>query len=201
MVLTDGVLGQMLEPVDFNFETIDASKLPDPKWAIGANKGRERRTVCSYDLDEGKLETMTLERAKRYKEAQEKEVLYDTRMIEDAEVVLVAYGTAARACMSAIKIAREKGIKAGLFRPITLWPFPTKEIAKLAEKAKCFLSVEMSLGQMVVDVRLAVNGKKPVYLHARPSGAMPVAEEIAAAAQSALKGSGPGLYGDFAPLN
>ncbi|NLO90512.1 MAG: 3-methyl-2-oxobutanoate dehydrogenase subunit VorB [Elusimicrobia bacterium] len=201
MILADGLLGQMLEPVDFNFPQCPDDKLPNPGWALGANNNRAKRVVCSYDLDEGRLETMTLERAKRYKKAQDSEVLYDTRMIEDAEVVLVAYGTAARAAMSAIKIARSKGIKAGLFRPITLWPFPTKEIAKLADKAKAFMSVEMSLGQMVTDVRLAVNGKKPVFLHARPSGGMPLAEDIAVAAESALKGKGPGLYGDFEPLN
>ncbi len=187
MILADGILGQMMEPLEFKFETVDPKSLKTPPWALGDCTGRKKRIVRSYDLSEGALEIMTLNRAKRYKEIEEKEVLFEARSCEDAELILVAYGTSARASTAALKMARAQGLKVGLLRPITLWPFPKKKIQELAAKTSSFLVVEMSLGQLVDDVRLAVDGRVPVHLHARPSGAVPTGEEIFAQIQEELK--------------
>jgi len=195
MILADGILGQMMEPVEYKFAPVDPASLPTPSWALGNNAGRAKRIVCSYDLRDGMLEKLLWERTKRYIAVQEKEVIYETKMTEDAEILLVAYGTSARAALAAVKMAREKGIKAGLLRPITLWPFPTKQLNAMASKVKAVLAVEMSLGQMVQDVRLAVSGKAPVYLHARPAG-IPTGEGIMEAVETVLKhgGKGPGIF-------
>jgi 2-oxoglutarate ferredoxin oxidoreductase subunit alpha len=186
MILADGVLGQMMEPVEFTAPPVDVSKLKTPAWALGVNNGREKRVVNSYDLDEGKLEIRTVARYKQYREIEKNEVMFEAKNTEDAELVIVAYGTSARASLATLREARKRGLKLGLLRPITLWPFPTEEIARLAGKAKSFLVVEMSTGQMVEDVRLAVNGRKPVHLYARPSGGMPDYEEILAQVESIL---------------
>ncbi len=130
---------------------------------------------------------MVQARVKRYKEIEASEVIYDEKMIDDAEIVLVAYGTSARVATAAIKIAREKGIKAGLFRPITLWPFPKARLAELAVRVKNFLAVEMSLGQMVEDVRLSINGRAEVHLHGVPGGSVITAEEVAATIENIVK--------------
>ena len=175
MILADGILGQMMEPVEFKFAPVEPEKLKTPSWAIGVNTGRQRRIVRSYDLTETGLEEKNLKRAETYRKIEETEPLYETRMADDADVIIIAYGTAARASLSAVKMAREKGIKAGLFRPVTLWPFPTKAVAAI--KAKKILVVEMSMGQLVQDVRLAINGTKPVELYSRPAG-LPTGEEI-----------------------
>ena len=106
--------------------------------------------------------------------------MYEEYLTDDAEIIIAAYGTIARIAMSAVDMARQKGIKAGLIRPITLWPFPEEAFEKYADSAKCFLSVEMSMGQMVEDVRLAVNGKAPVYFYGRTGGMVPEQEEILA---------------------
>jgi 2-oxoglutarate ferredoxin oxidoreductase subunit alpha len=187
MILSDGTIGQMMEPVEFKFEPVDAKKLPVPEWAIGANPGRPRRMVGSYDLREGELEKMVLARAKRYREIEEKESLWEGKMLEDAEVVLVAYGIASRASLAALKLAREQGLKVGLFRPITLWPFPKKVLADTAKRVKSMVSVELSLGQMIDDVKLAIDCRVPVHLHARPGGAIPTGEEIVETIRKALK--------------
>lgn len=178
MILADGVIGQMMESIEWRTPEIDPTKLEEPKWAIGINNGREKRRITSYDLREGMLEKMVLERAKRYKEIEEKEVIWEEKMTEDAEIILIAYGTSARVSLSSVKMAREKGIKAGFLRPITLWPFPKKRIRELAEKVKDILVVEMSLGQMVEDVRLSVEGRANVHLHARPGGSLISPEEV-----------------------
>lgn len=187
MVLADGILGQMMEPVEFKFPQIDPAKLPEPDWALGISSGRQRRMVRSYDLREGALEKWIMTRVKRYKEIEEKEVLYEEKMIEDAEIILVAYGTSARVSMAAVKMAREKGIKAGLFRPVTLWPFPKKRLFELADRVEKFLAVEMSLGQMVEDVRLAINGKSMVHFYGRPGGSVITGEEIFNAVEKIVK--------------
>ena len=187
MILSDGVLGQMMEPLEFKFADVDPKELKEADWALGECKGRKNRLVGSYDLDEGKLEVMTLNRAKRYAEIEAKEVMFEARQCDDAEVVLVAYGIAARACGAALKMARAEGLKVGLFRPITLWPFPKKQLRELAERVDSFLVVEMSMGQMVDDVRLATEFRAPVHLHARPSGVTPTGEEILKKVKDALK--------------
>ena len=122
------------------------------------------------------------------------EVRFEERNAEDCDVLLVAYGLSSRACLEALSKAHEKGLKLGLLRPITLWPFPSKRLNELAGKVKAVLTVEQSLGQLVQDVRLAVNGKAPVYLNAYPSGDIPSGDSILTAAASALKGEGEGLF-------
>jgi 2-oxoglutarate ferredoxin oxidoreductase subunit alpha len=187
MVLADGVLGQMMEPLEFRFPEVDPKTRPEPDWALGECRGRQRRLVGSYDLTEGKLELMTLKRAQRYAEVEAKEVMFEARQCDDAQVVLVAYGIAARACGAAVKLARAEGIKVGLFRPITLWPFPKAQLRALAERVDSFLVVEMSLGQLVDDVRLATEFRAPVRLHGRPSGVTPTGEEILVKIKDAIK--------------
>jgi 2-oxoglutarate ferredoxin oxidoreductase subunit alpha len=178
MVLADGIIGQMMEPVEFTNPEVDVKKLVEPDWALGINNGRAKRIVKSYDLREGYLEVMVNERVKRYKQIEQNEVLYEEKQLDDADIVIVAYGTAARVSMAAMKLAREKGLKVGLFRPITLWPFPKARLAELAKRVKKFVAVEMSLGQMVEDVQLAINGRADVYLHAKPGASVITAEEV-----------------------
>jgi 2-oxoglutarate ferredoxin oxidoreductase subunit alpha len=178
MVLADGIIGQMMEPVEFTNPEIDPKTLARPDWAIGINEGRAKRIAKSYDLREGYLEVMVNERVKRYKQIEQNEVMYEEKMMEDADIVIVAYGTAARVSVAAMKLAREKGLKVGLLRPITLWPFPKARIVELSKRVKKFLVVEMSLGQMVEDVQLALNGRADVYLNARPGAAVMTADEV-----------------------
>ncbi|HAF95952.1 MAG: 3-methyl-2-oxobutanoate dehydrogenase subunit VorB [Elusimicrobia bacterium GWF2_52_66] len=187
LMLADGIIGQMMEPVEFTNAEIDIKTLKEPDWALGVNNGRAKRIVKSYDLREGCLEKMVLERVKRYRQIEENEVLYEERMIEDAELAIVAYGTSARVSMAAVKMAREKGLKVGLFRPITLWPYPKKRLVELSGKIKKFLTVEMSLGQMVEDVRLSLNGRSEVYLHSKPGGSVITAEEVLATIEGVMK--------------
>jgi 2-oxoglutarate ferredoxin oxidoreductase subunit alpha len=187
MILSDGVLGQMMEPLEFKFPEVDPKTLKEPDWALGECRGRKNRLVGSYDLAEGKLEVMTLNRAKRYAEIEAKEVMSEARQCDDAQIIMVAYGIAARACGAALKMARAEGLKVGLLRPITLWPFPKRQLRELADRVQGFLVVEMSLGQMVEDVRLATEFRAPVHLHARPSGVTPTGEEILKKIKEALK--------------
>jgi 2-oxoglutarate ferredoxin oxidoreductase subunit alpha len=178
MVLADGIIGQMMEPVEFTNPEVDVTKLPVPDWAIGINNGRAKRIVKSYDLRDGFLEIMVNERVKRYNMIEQNEVQYEEKMLEDADIVIVAYGTAARISVAAMKLAREKGLKVGLFRPITLWPFPKARLVELSKRVKNFLVVEMSLGQMVEDVQLSLNGRSNVYLHAKPGAGVMTADEV-----------------------
>lgn len=178
MVLADGIIGQMMEPVEFTNPEVDVTKLPVPEWAIGINNGRAKRIVKSYDLRDGFLEIMVNERVKRYNLIEQNEVMYEEKMIEDADIVIVAYGTAARISVAAMKLAREKGLKVGLLRPITLWPFPKARLVELSKRVKNFLVVEMSLGQMVEDVQLSLNGRSNVYLHAKPGAGVMTADEL-----------------------
>ncbi len=196
MILADGILGQMMEDMTYDFEPVDPKTIPAKPWALGVNEnGRPRNMVSSYGLGEGELEAMVFERAARYALVERDEVIYEERFTDDADLIIVAYGISARASVAAISAARAKGLKVGMIRPITLWPFPTKRLQELAQKTKAFLCVEMSLGQMMVDVKLAVNGKVPVYLHSKASAFYPSSEEIETAIQSALNGGkGEGLF-------
>jgi len=202
MILADGILGQMMEGMSFDFEPVDPKTLPAAPWAIGAHEGcgRKRNMVFSYALAEGDLEKMIWKRAERYALVERDEVIYEERNTADADILIVAYGISARASIAAMNAAREKGLKVGLLRPITLWPFPTKRIAELSKKVKSVLCVEMSMGQMKVDVDLAVNGRCPVHLHAKPGAFFPVAEEIEVAIQSVATGRKEQLFNlaDFA---
>ena len=178
-LLADGVLGQMMEPVEFKERK--NINLPEKTWATNGHNGkREHNIVNSLFLLPEVLEQKVKERFERYEIIKEKEARAEALYTEDAEIVLVAYGAAARVVKSAIKMAREKGIKAGLIRPITLWPFPEKALQDAAKTAKAFLTVEMSMGQMVDDVRLAVECSKPVHFFGRTGGIIPTPDEVLA---------------------
>jgi len=179
MLLADGALGQMMEPVDFS--AFPKREVPEKTWAAcGHGNQREHNIVNSLYIDPQVLEDSVRARYERYARVEENEVQYEEYMTDDADIVLVAFGITARICKSAINAARAAGIKAGLLRPITLWPFPKAAISAAADRAKALMSVEMSMGQMVDDVRLAVNGKKPVYFYGRTGGMIPSVEEVEA---------------------
>jgi len=187
IVLADGILGQMLEPVKIvkrnpisNFDT-------KKDWILNGCKRREPRLVRSLLMDEGALEEHNWKLNKKYEKIKKTEIRVETDNLQDAEVALVGYGTSARICKEAMKTARRKGIKVGLVRPITLWPFPEKVIAENVDRLKAFLVIEMSLGQMVEDVRLATNGKCPVYFYGKPGGGIPEVDVIVERIEKILK--------------
>lgn len=187
MVLADGVLGQMMEPVEFDFDSVDPSTLPEFDYTLGCSKGRKRRVVRSYDLRPGKLEEHNWKLDKRYKEIQEKEVIFEVENADDAGIILTGFGTSARICKAAMALGRKEGIKIGYFRPITVWPFPYKELKEVGRKAGRILTVEMNLGQMVEDVKLAVEGSARVFFYGRPGGGIPTPEQILERAKLALE--------------
>ncbi len=176
MVLGDGMIGQMMEPVDFKVE-IDPKDLPQKEWATVGAKGRPANVINSLFLQPEKLEEHNWKLAEKYKKMAD-EVRVETDGIEDADYILVAYGTTARIAKSAITMARREGLKVGLIRPITLWPFPSSVIGAASERAHFILSVEMSCGQMVEDVRLSANGRCPVYFFGRTGGIVPTPKEV-----------------------
>ncbi len=176
VVLADGVLGQMMEPVVL--EKKPACKLPAKDWALTGAKGREQNIVRSLWLKEGIVEQHNYELQAKYEQVEKNEVLLEQYKVDDAEIILVAYGIAARIVRSAVNKAREQGIKAGWIRPITLWPFPAEQINKAAEELRIFLTVELSCGQMVEDVKLAVAGKAPVLFYGRPGGGIPTVDQV-----------------------
>jgi len=176
MVLADGILGQMMEPV--GLEEKPRRKLPPKDWALTGAKGRPQNIIRSLWLQEGVLEKLNYRLQAKYEQVEKNEVLCEQYAMDDAEIVVVAYGVAARIVRGAVNKAREEGIKAGWIRPITLWPFPTELISRAADEFRVFLVVEMSLGQMVEDVKLAVAGKVPVLFYGRPAGGVPTVDEI-----------------------
>jgi 2-oxoglutarate ferredoxin oxidoreductase subunit alpha len=178
MVLADGILGQAMEPVELRFRNPERRAYD---WALTGAAGRPPRIIKSIDLVQEVLEKRNLALQRKYAEMARHEVRWAGERLEDAEYVLVAYGTAARVCRSAIERARARGIKAGLFRPITLWPFPSRELARLARHAHAMLTVELSAGQMLEDVRLAVEGRCPVGFHGRMGGLVPTPDEVVGA--------------------
>lgn len=176
MLLADGTMGQMMEPVELPEES---GSTVDKPWAVrGTECKREHNIVNSLYLVPEQLEAKNLERFDRYKVIEQNEVMYEEYMMDDAEICVVAFGIAARVSKNAITAAREKGLKVGLIRPITLWPFPSEVIAKAADKVKGFISVELSMGQMIDDIRLAENCKKPVVLCKRVGGMIPSPEQV-----------------------
>lgn len=177
MILSDGMLGQMMEPVEFP-EKKDV-KVADKPWATNGHQNkREKNVINSLYIEPETLENLVKERFERYEKIKEEEQRAEEFMTEDAEIVVVAFGASSRVARSAIKAAREEGIKAGMIRPITLWPFPDKTFEKVMPTAKVFLSVEMNMGQMVEDVRLVVNGRKPVEFFGRTGGVIPTPAEV-----------------------
>jgi len=176
MILADAIIGQMLEPIVVPERVVP--RIPAKPWATDGARGRKRNFITSLYMVPEDLEIINLEIQAKYLRASREEVRFDERMVDDADVVLVAYGSVARICMTAANLAREKGIKVGLLRPITLFPFPSQRLSELAEAGKRFLVVEMSAGQMVEDVRLAVNGKSEVAFYGRFGGIVPNPIEI-----------------------
>lgn len=176
MILGDGYLGQMSEPFSLPKPSGKSFKKP---WALTGAKGRKPNIIASMRLTpENFLEEHNLKLKRTYDSITGKEIKYESYLIDDADYVIVAYGTSARICRSAIGELRKEGIKAGLFRPISLWPYPYTELKQISEKAKKVLTVEMSLGQMVEDVRLAVENDKKVDFYGRTGGMLPESEEI-----------------------
>ena len=177
MVLSDGMLGQMMEPVVLP-EAKEPSTEDKPWAACGHRNKRPHNIINSLNTNPAELEQLVVDRFKRYDEVKKKEQRAEEYMMDDAEIVIVAYGSCSRVSRSAIDKARKEGIKVGLIRPITLWPFPEKFIEKHVGHAKSFLSVEMNMGQMVEDVRLCVENKKPVHFFGRTGGIVPTPKEV-----------------------
>ncbi len=189
LILSDGVIGQMMEKVELK-EPVPRTDYFDESWVItGKKAGRERNVITSLDLDPYQEEKHNLRLQAKYQKIKELEVRFEEFMVEDAEYLMVAYGSSARISQKAIKLARKKGIKAGLLRPITLFPFPEVRISELADQVKGFLSVEMSAGQMVEDVMLAVNGRKPVEHFGRYGGVIPSPDEVLKALEEKIVNS------------
>lgn len=185
MIMGDGMLGQMMEPVDSN-EFSEIEELPVKEWATtGTGCKRRKNIIYSLETDPQKLEKMILDRQARYDIIYENEQLAETYQTDDADLVLVAYGTSARVAKATAAILRKEGFKAGVVRPITLWPFPEKILSEIAKNVKAFMAVEMSQGQMVEDVRL-VSGGKPVYFYGRNGGIVPNPKEIALKAKEVM---------------
>ncbi|MBP3892534.1 MAG: 3-methyl-2-oxobutanoate dehydrogenase subunit VorB [Atopobiaceae bacterium] len=179
MILADGMIGQMMEPVTLP-PARDPESLPAKPWATNGHGGkRAHNVVNSLYLSPEKLEDTNRERFERYEEIKAKHQRQELMTCDDAEIVVVAFGAASRIARTAVRDARAKGIKAGLLRPITLWPFPTKAIDQVIENgAKHFLSVELNMGQMVEDVRLAAAGRATVDFYGRTGGVLPTPEEV-----------------------
>ena len=187
MILADGTMGQMMEPVSLEY---DVKPMPEKPWATtGTKMEREHNIVNSLFLQPDALEKSNLERYERYKYIEENEVMYEEYMMDDAEICIAAFGIAARVAKNAIVEARNKGIKVGMIRPITLWPFPTKAFEAAAEKAHTFISVELSMGQMLEDVKLATKCKGEYMLCSRVGGMIPSPEEVLAAIEKANGGA------------
>jgi 2-oxoglutarate ferredoxin oxidoreductase subunit alpha len=178
MILGDGMIGQMMEPVEF--QEAKKRKLLPKDWAATGwdGKSRPRAVINSLHIEADEMDEVCRKLELKYKEIEKNETQYEEYKMEDAEVCVVAYGTVARICKVAVNKAREQGIKAGLIRPVTVWPFPVEPIARAADKVKGFLTVEMSMGQMVEDVRLAVNGKKPVDFYGTVGGIIPDYKDV-----------------------
>ena len=177
MMLSDGAIGQMMEKVWLSPQKERSKTVPD--WATtGKPSSRRRNIITSLELDPNRQEIFNQKLIAKYNEIREKEVRFEEFQCEDAEYLMVAYGTSARVCQKAVELARQEGIKAGLLRPITLFPFPSKKLNKLADSVRLMLTVEMSAGQMIEDVLLSVNGKVPVHHYGRMGGMIPTPDEV-----------------------
>lgn len=188
MLLADGTMGQMMEPVEIDDIKTETVEKP---WALtGTDMKRKPNIVNSLYLKPDELEAKNFERFEKYKVVEENEVMYESYLMDDAEICIVAFGITSRVAKNAINEARAKGIKVGMIRPITLWPFPKKALYEAAERCKAFISVEMNMGQMIGDVELAIRCKRPVYLCNRTGGMIPTPEEVLAKIEEADKNGG-----------
>lgn len=189
LVMGDGMIGQMMEPVEFR--EIQKRSLSEKTWATTGTKGeRSANVINSLFIDPAECEKHNIRLFEKYKEIERKEIKVETYSLEGAEIVFAAYGTTARIVKNAINALAREGIKAGLVRPITLWPYPYKAIEEAADmdSVKAFLAVEMSMGQMVEDVKLGANGKKPVYFYGRTGGMVPTPKAVVEEAKRILGG-------------
>ncbi len=189
MILGDGLMGQVMEPVVFP-DPIDLAKLPKKEWALTGCRGRAPRSIFSMLLGVNVLHDHNLHLQKKYDEITEKELRWDTAMTEDAELLVVAYGSPSRIAESAIEELRAEGVKAGLFRPVTLWPYPTVPLRKLASKIGKVAVFEFSMGQMLDDVIMAVGERAEIHFYGVPGGVIPTPSDVAQFLKSALKGDG-----------
>ena len=186
MILADGTIGQMMEPISFEDAEVNTYEKP---WALtGTKMARKHNVVNSLYLKPDELEVKNFERYERYKIVEENEPMWEEYMMEDAEYCVVAFGIASRVAKNAVVAARAEGIKVGLIRPITQWPFPQKALAKAADQVKGFISVELSMGQMIEDIRLYTGCKKPVGLCNRCGGMIPSPDEVLTSIRNAVKG-------------
>jgi 2-oxoglutarate/2-oxoacid ferredoxin oxidoreductase subunit alpha len=184
LILTDGAIGQMMEKIElpdpYPFRSTEDMRAEKP-WATNGRKGGIKKTLLtSLNIKSDEMERKNNELQAKYAKITDEEVRYESYHIDDAEIIINAYGLSSRICKKVVDLGREQGLKVGLLRPITLWPFPSKKIDELASKTdvKMFMTIEMSVGQMVEDVRLVVNGRKPVYFYGRTGGILATAEEI-----------------------
>lgn len=188
MILGDGALGQMMEPVEFKESNTSPVEKP---WAATGLRGRkEHNVINSLFLKPELMENHNHVLQDKYAKIQETETRWESLQTEDADVIVVAYGITSRIAQTAMHQARSAGVKVGMLRPITLWPFPTKPIAALCKTAKSFVVFEMSAGQMVEDVRLAVNGVRPVHFHGRTGGMLPTPKELYEQIMTVARGEG-----------
>ena len=188
MILADGTMGQMMEPVSLNYG--EPAKY-DKSWAVtGTECARPHNIVNSLFLQPDELEKFNFTRYERYKQIEENETMYEEYMMEDAEICVVAFGISARVAKNAIVQARAEGVKVGMIRPITLWPFPKAPMLKAAEKVHTFISVEMSMGQMIEDIELAIRCRRPVKLCNRVGGMIPAPDQVYASIVEAAKEGG-----------
>ena len=190
MILSDGVIGQMMEKVvlpEQKPRRTEEEVIRECPWAsTGRTRDRKPNIITSLELMPEAMEQRNLHLQEKYRTIKEREVRYETIELDDADIMIVAFGSAARIAEKAIELAREEGIKAGLFRPITLWPFPEKQIAEAAHGKRGVLVVEINAGQMIQDVRLSVNGEEPVEHFGRFGGIVPEPEEIVKAIKEKL---------------
>ena len=185
MILADGTMGQMMEPVSLEFDVAETVEKP---WATtGTKMSRLHNIVNSLFLQPDELEKYNFSRYERYKQIEETEAMWEEYRMDDAEICVAAFGIAARVSKNAVDEARKQGIKVGLIRPITVWPFPKAAFAKAADQVKAFISVELSMGQMIEDVKLATSCKKPVYLCNRAGGMIPAPEQVLASIKEAAE--------------
>ncbi|NMD03271.1 MAG: 3-methyl-2-oxobutanoate dehydrogenase subunit VorB, partial [Bacteroidales bacterium] len=187
MMLSDGAIGQMMEKVWLSPQKERSKTVPE--WATtGKPPTRERNIITSLELNPDNQEKFNQKLVEKYNRIRENEVRFEEFQCSDADYLLVAYGTSARICQKSVQLARGEGLKVGLLRPITLFPFPSKRLSELAEKVSLMISVEMSAGQMVEDVLLSVNGKVPVYHYGRMGGIVPTPDEVVAFLKSKIIG-------------
>ena len=186
MILADGTIGQMMEPVSFDFEIAEP---PEKPWATtGTKMDREHNITNSLYLEPSVLEQKNIERYEKYAVIEENETMVEEYLMDDAEIAVAAFGIGARVARSAVIRARKEGIKVGLIRPITVWPFPKDAFARAAEHCKNIISVELSMGQMIQDIKLATECKVPVSLCNRVGGMIPTPDEVYEAICEAAKG-------------